>query len=85
MLKVKKAPKDSYQGIQNGHSAVKGEFRDLGCRQLSVGVPELNHGAVFLNVESFGEDTVVSGLLDRVVDGRRVVQVDGLRQDNLVG
>lgn len=85
MLEVEEAPKDSYQGVQNGHSAIKGELRDLGCWQLSISVPEFDNGTVFVNVESFGEDTVVSSLFNGVVDGNRVVQVDGLCQDDLAG
>ena len=86
MLVVHEPPKDCHQSIQNRHSSVEWQLWDDGRCQLAVGVAELDDGIKLVcSAVDLCKDAVIAGILDRVLDGRRGIEVHGRRLDLVVG
>lgn len=85
MLVVKETPVSSDQGIQDGDATVKGKLGDLRGLKLAVGIAELDNSGIFFGVVTVRDNTVVSGLLDGVFDGARLLQVDSLCGNEVLG
>lgn len=68
--------------VNDSQSTVKGQLGDLSGGELSVGVPEFDHGSIIqFWREPICPDTVISGFLYLVMDWNGIVQVYCLRDD----
>jgi hypothetical protein len=81
VLIVQETPEDGDQSIKDSHSTIEGQLGDLSGLKLAVGVAVLDNGIVFLGVVLARQDTVVTGLLDGIVDRGGLVEVDSLGED----
>jgi len=73
---VQNAPANAEQGVYQCERSVERQLDDLGGRKLTESIPELDNGAVFLNVVAKSADAVVASPLDWVIYRRRVFQMD---------
>lgn len=85
ILKVKKQPNRRNQRIRNRQPPIKRHLRHLRSRQFSVSIPKLHNRSVRISRSSVCANTIVASFLDWIVDGWRIVQVDGLGDDLRAG
>lgn len=85
VLIVEKAPVDSHEEIKKRNSSVERQLGDLGSWELAISIPKFNDGLVIASGELVCEDTIIAGVLDIIFDGARVLQMDGLGRDQILG
>lgn len=81
MLIVEETPVTSEQRIYNRDTTIERQLRNLRSRQFAVCITPLRHRLELIDGVRSREETVVSGLLDRVLDRLRVRKVDGHGED----
>ena len=81
VLVVKEAPVRGHQSIYNRNASIERKLRDQRRRQLTIGIAKLHHSIVFIGREAIQYHTVVTRLLNRIMDRLSVMQVNRLRQD----
>lgn len=81
VLIIQETPEYGDQSIKDRHSTIEGQLGNLSGLKLAIGVAVLDNGIVFLSVVLARQDTVVTGLLDGIVDRGGLVEVDGLGED----
>lgn len=85
VLVVEEAPENSHEEIEDRYSSIKRQLGDLGTRKLAISIAELSDGRILARSELVREDTVIASIFDVVLDRLRVLQVDGLGEDQVLG
>lgn len=85
MLIVEEAPENSHEEVENGDPSIEGELGYLGTRQLAICIAEFYHSLVVARSILVCEDAVVTSVFDVIFNRLRVLEVNGLGENQVLG